>query len=321
MGKKWIIGIDFGATYVKLAKLNLRGTISRKSFFATGDFKSRDSLILKIIREVDYLIGKDKKSVLGVGIGVPGQVDYEKGIIYNLTNVKGWRNVALKDIMRKKLRLPVYLDNDANVACLGEMVWGAARGYNNIVCITLGSGVGGGIIIDGEVYHGRGYSAGEIGHICIDRDGPRCNCGGRGCMETFVGSRYIVKDVVGRLKRGAKSIVLNLAEGRFSNITPEIIDKAARKGDGFAIGIWKEVSCNIGIGLVSVVNMLNPEIIVIGGGISKTGKVLVDAIRQTIRKRAIDIFVKGLKVVRARFVEDAGVVGAAALVKKEVIEL
>lgn len=315
MSKRWIIGIDFGATYVKLARLDLKGKIIRKAFFPTASFKSRESLILKMIEEANHLIGKDRKSILGLGIGVPGQVDYQKGIIYNLTNVKGWRKAALKDIMRKRLGLPVYIDNDAQVAALGEMEWGAARGYKNIVCITLGSGVGGGVIIDGELYHGRGYSAAEIGHICIDKEGPCCNCGNRGCMETFVGASYIVKEVTRRLKRGARSTILKLAKGKFSNITPELIDQAARKGDSFAKGIWRDVGYNIGVGLSSVVNMLHPEIIVIGGGISKTGKLLFDTISQTIGDRAIEIFVKDLKVVRARFIEDAGIVGAAALVK------
>lgn len=315
MDKDLIIGIDFGATYVKLARLDLKGVIFRKSLFATADFKSRDSLISRIIKEADFLISNDKNRMLGIGIGVPGQVDYEKGIIYNLTNVKGWRNVALRDIMRKRLGLPVYIDNDAQLAALGEMEWGAAKGYKDIICITLGSGVGGGIIINGELYHGRDYSAAEIGHICIDRNGPLCNCGGRGCLEAFVGSSYIVKEVIKRLKAGAKSIVPKLAKGKFSNITPKIIDEAARQGDGLAINTWKEAGCNIGIGLAGVVNLLHPEIIVIGGGISKAKRILFEAIRKSVRDRAMDIFVKGLRVVRARFIEEAGVVGAAALVK------
>jgi glucokinase len=315
--KPFIIGIDFGGTFVKLGKVTGSGKISSKSFFATGDFMSKEELISEILRHAGALIGKDKGKILGVGVGMPGQIDYKKGIIHNLTNVKGWREVPLREILRKKINLPVYLDNDANVACIGEAVWGAARGYNNIVCITLGTGVGGGLIINGEVYRGINFSAAETGHICIDKNGPLCNCGSYGCMEAFVGNRYIVKNVVKRLKNGERSILLKLADGKFSNITPKLIDRAAKKGDSFSIRIWKEVGENIGIGLASIINLLNPDIIVIGGGISKTGKILLDAIRDSVKKRALAVSLKGLKIIRAKFVDDAGVVGAAALVKKE----
>ncbi|NQT90805.1 MAG: ROK family protein, partial [Candidatus Omnitrophica bacterium] len=291
--KDRVIGIDFGATFIKLAKLDLKGKMIEKRSFKTKAFTSRDGLIKEILKETQSLIGKDKSRVLGVGVGVPGQVDYKKGLIYNLTNVKGWKRVPLKAILKKGLGLPVYVDNDANVAALGEAEWGAAVNCRNIICITLGSGVGGGIIIDGKVYHGRSYSAGEIGHICIEREGPSCNCGGRGCIEAFVGNTYIVREVVKRLKKGKRSIILKLAGGKYSNITPKVIDEASRKGDSFAKGIWKEAGSNIGIFLTSVINILNPEIIVIGGGVSKTGRVLFDAIRKTIDERAIDIFLKG----------------------------
>jgi len=316
--KTKIISVDFGATFIKLGKLSLTGAIIEKDFFPTREFKTRDSLISNIVEKVSVLIGKDKPKVLGIGVGMPGPVDYDRGVIYNLTNVKGWKNVHLKAILKKKFKgLPVFIDNDANAAALGEAQWGAAKGCKDIVCVTLGSGVGGGLIIGGEVYRGRGYSAGEIGHLSIERYGPQCNCGGSGCMEAFVGNSYIVKDVIKRLKNGQRSIILKLCEGKYSKITPEVIDRASKKGDRFSINIWKEVGSNIGIGLSSIVNILNPEIIVIGGGVSKTGKILFDAIRKAIRENAMDIFTKDLVVKRAKFVEDAGIVGAAALVKKE----
>lgn len=318
--KSRIISIDFGATFVKLGKLSLAGTILEKDFFPTKGFKSRNSLIAKMVERASYLIGKDKNRILGIGVGVPGQVDYKKGVIYNLTNVKGWKGIALRGILKKRLKpLPVFVDNDANAAALGEAEWGAAKGYKHIVCVTLGSGVGGGLVIDGEVYRGRSYSAGEIGHVCIERYGPGCNCGGFGCVEAFVGNSYIVRDVVKKLKGGQRSTILKLAGGKYSNITPEVIDRASRKGDRFSINVWKEAGYNVGIGLSNIVNILNPEIIVIGGGVSKTGRVLFDAIRKAIHERAIPIFTKGLVVKRAKFVEDAGIVGAAALVKQELV--
>jgi glucokinase len=311
--KDLIVGVDFGATFIKVGLLDIKGCMIKKSFFPSKGYGSRDKLVDRIVLEVKTVIASKKNRVLGLGIGVPGPVDYKKGVVYNLTNVKGWKKVSLKHILHKKTNLPVFVDNDANAACAGEAKWGAAKGYKDIVCITLGSGVGTAVMIDGRIYRGRGYSAAEMGHICIDRRGPKCNCGSNGCIETFLGNSYIVKAAIKSLKQGKKSILLELAGGKYSNITPKLIDKAAKAGDKFCIGIWKVAGENLGIGLASIVNTFNPEIIVIGGGLSKSGKLLFHSVADTVKHRAMKVFTKDLKVKRARFVEDAGTFGAAAL--------
>jgi glucokinase len=316
--RNFIIGVDFGATYVKVGKIDLKGVISKKNFFPTTDFKSREALIDRISSEISCAINEENSRILGIGIGVPGQVDYKRGIIHNLVNVNGWKNIPFRHILRKRFRgLEVFVDNDANVACLGERQWGSAKGYDNIICVTLGSGVGGGLIINGQLYRGKDYSAGEIGHICIDKKGKTCNCGSFGCLETFAGANYLKEMVIDKLKKKEKSIILKLAGGEYSNITAKLIDEAAKKGDVLSIDVWEETGRNIGLCLAGVVNLLNPEIIVIGGGVSKTGRILFDSIRQTVDDMALDIAKKRLRIVRARFVEDAGIVGAAALVKEE----
>ncbi|NQT96001.1 MAG: ROK family protein [Candidatus Omnitrophica bacterium] len=313
---KSIIGVDIGATFVKIGLVDAKGKILHKDSFATKKHKNRDKLLSEIVDRVDRLALGNRSNIAGVGVGVPGPVLFKKGIVYNLTNIKGWKRVPLKSILSKRLKgMPIVVDNDANCACLGEALWGAAKGYRDIVCITLGSGVGGGIMIDGRVYRGRNYSAAEIGHICIDRNGPRCNCGSNGCFETFGGNNYIVKEVVSRLNKGERSSVLELAGNKYTNITPKLLDKAARQGDKFSIKAWEKVGLNIGIGLAGIVNVLNPEIIVIGGGLSKAGEHLFGSIRETVKARAMDIFTKGLKIKRAKFIEDAGIVGAAALIR------
>ncbi len=312
--KNRIVGVDFGATFIKVGLLDLKGNILKKTFMSTKSHISKASLISGMVDEVKLISEGTRAKLAGVGIGVPGQVDYKKGLIYNLTNVKGWKNVPLRDILKKRLKFPVFVDNDANAACIGEAKWGNAKGFKDVVCITLGSGLGSAVMIDGRIFRGRGYSAAEMGHICIERFGPKCNCGGYGCLETFVGNSYIVREVVKRLKKGEKSILLKLADGKFSNITPKLIHEASEKGDKFSVNIWKETGVNLGIGLSSIVNTFNPEIIVIGGGVSKAGKVLFDSMRATVKARAIPIFTKGLKIRSAKFIEDAGTVGAAALV-------
>ena len=312
--KDLIVGVDFGATFIKVGLLDIKGRMIKKSMFSSKGYASRDKLIDRIAIEIKEILSSQKSRVLGLGMGVPGPVDYKKGIVYNLTNVKGWKKVPLRDILRKKTGLPVFIDNDANAACAGEARWGAAKGYKYIVCVTLGSGVGTAVIINGKIYRGRGYSAAEMGHICIDRNGPKCNCGSNGCIETFLGNSYIVKDVVESLKQGKKSILLKLANGKYSDITPKLIDKAAKMGDKFSIDIWKMAGENLGIGLTGIVNTFNPEIIVIGGGLSKAGKLLFNSVNDTVKQRAMKVFTGDLKIKRARFIEDAGTFGAAALV-------
>ena len=311
--KDLIIGVDFGATFIKVGLLDARGHIIKKSAFSSKGYASRDKLIERIVLEVKEIMLSKKSRVLGLGVGVPGPVDYKRGVIYNLTNVKGWRNVPLRDMLKKRIGMPVFIDNDANAACAGEARWGAGKGYKDIVCITLGSGVGTAVIIDGKLYRGRGYSAAEMGHICIDRNGPRCNCGAKGCIETFLGNSYIVKAAVKDLKQGKRSVLLKLACGKYSDITPKLIDQAAKMGDKFCMDIWKQAGENLGIGLTGIVNTFNPEIIVIGGGLSKAGEMLFGSVRETVKRRAMKVFTGDLKIKRARFIEDAGTFGAAAL--------
>ncbi|MFH1644829.1 MAG: ROK family protein [Candidatus Omnitrophota bacterium] len=312
------LGIDFGGTFVKLALIGSDGRIFKKRSFPTSEYGTKEALINELKRMIVLLVRENKIVLKGIGIGVPGQVDYEKGLIHNLTNVKGWKKVPLKGILSKHFQVPVSMDNDGNAAALGEMLWGAAKSYSNILAVTLGTGVGGGIIINGEVYRGAGFVAGEIGHMVIDMNGPACNCGSNGCLESFVGNRAIVDYAINKVKNNKKAMLIKMCKGDFKSITPKLIDEAARKGDVLAISIWEDIASILGVGLSNLVNILNPQIIVIGGGVSKTGKFFFDRIKSTIKEKALKANLAGLKVVRAKFVDDAGVVGSAALIKREI---
>ncbi|MFC1807639.1 ROK family protein [Candidatus Omnitrophota bacterium] len=313
---KKFISIDFGATFIKLGIVDSNGLILEKRSFETKRFVKREALIAEILSQTRSLNNGDIAAISGVGVGVPGPVDYDKGIIFNLTNVKGFRGLKLRSILQRSLGIPVFLDNDANAACLGEAEWGAAKGKKYVMCITLGSGVGGGVILNGQIYRGRSYSAAELGHICIDRFGPECGCGSVGCLEAYAGNSYIVNEVGRRLKNGERSSVVRLAKGDLKAITPELLYKAAKAGDKFSRKIWAQVGYNLGIGLASIVNIINPEVIVIGGGVSKAGEMLLDPMEETLRSKAMPIFTKGLKIRKAKFVEMAGLIGGAALAKK-----
>jgi glucokinase len=317
---KSLIGVDIGGTNIKLALMDKRAHIMAKGMFSTAEFKGRDTLIDELVSRINSLIAEcslSRKEILGVGVGAPGPVDIRTGTVHSLTNIPNWREVRLGDILKKRLKLPVYVDNDVHVMALGEMRFGAARGAHNILCTTLGTGVGGGLIFDGRLYRGSNYAAGEFGHVPIGIDGPKCNCGGKACIEAYVGNRYIVRDVVARIKKGEKTLIKKLVNGDLSKITPETIDKAADRGDAFARRVWEDVGNKFGIALAGAVNLLNIEKVVIGGGIAKAGRILFDSIKKTVHERAMKLSGKAVKIVKAKLGYDAGVIGAASLVLYE----
>ena len=305
MAKKFIIGIDLGGTNLKIALLDLKYNIVYKNVLSTKGFVKKESLILAIINSINGIIRNsnlNRKNILGVGLGLPGPIDIRRGLVHFFPNIPGWKEVSLKSILNKKLRLPIFLDNDANLMCLAEYKLGAAQGFKNVVSLTLGTGVGGGIIIDGNLYRGSSSLAGEIGHMPINEKGPRCTCGGFACLETYIGNNRIVKEARRLFKR---------------NISLEELSFLAKKQNNKAKAFWSKVAEHLGIALAGVVNLLNPDCIVIGGGVAGAGSILFDKVRETITKRAMSVQAKHVKLFKARLGNDAGVIGAAILVKED----
>ncbi len=315
-----LIGIDIGGTNIKMALMDMSAHLKAKRIFTTASFKDKTALINGLVRQISLLLSRypaAKKDLIGIGIGAPGAVDIRTGTVRYFINIPNWREVALGGILKKRLGLPVFVDNDVNVMALGELKFGAGRGAKNMLCVTLGTGVGGGLILEGSLYRGSSYAAGEFGHMPINIDGPRCNCGSRACVESYVGNHYIVRDVMARIKKNGNTLIKKLVKNDLTKITPEIIDEAARRHDRFAMQVWIDVGEKIGIGLAGVVNLLNVERIVIGGGVARAGKILFDSIKKTIRMRAMKLPAKTVKVVKAKLGYDAGVIGAAMLVLYE----
>ena len=315
-----LLGIDIGGTNIKIALIDKKGRIKAKKTFPTADFKGNRALIERITGETKKLLaeyGVVKKDIIGVGVGAPGAVDIRSGTVHYLTNVPDWSEVPLGNILKNKLGLLTFVDNDVNVMALGELFFGSGIGAKNMLCVTLGTGVGGGLILEGRLYRGSSYAAGEFGHVPINITGPRCNCGSWACVEAYVGNNYIVRDVITQIKKGEKTLIKKLVNGKLSKITPEIISRAARAGDRFAKEIWRDVGNKVGTGLAGVVNLLNVEKIVIGGGVAEAGKILFDSIKKTIAARAMKLPAKTVKVVKAKLRRDAGLIGAAALVLYE----
>ena len=326
--KKYVIAIDLGGTNIKVAVIKNEKKILNKATMPTKIYKNKQGLIdglSQLCRGLIKKSGLKKKDILGIGIGAPGLIDSKRGIIHHLVNIKGFKDVPLRGLIQKKTGIRTFLDNDVNVMTLGELYYGAGKGAKNMICITVGTGVGGGIVIDGRLYRGSTLSAGEIGHMPLNETGPKCDCGGFGCMEKFVGNKYIVDITVKKIKEGNKSVITKLVsaeggsayggKGNLKRITPEVVSFAAKKQDRLAKKIWKEVGSHLGVTLAGVINLLNPERIVIGGGVAEAGNVLFEAIRKTIRERAMKIPASAVKIVKAKLGQDAGLIGAAALVR------
>ena len=301
--KQYVVGVDVGGTNIKLGVVGPSGQVIVRNSFATKPFaSSKINLIAALAREIEASIitaGLKKKHITGVGIGLPGLVDYEKGFVRFLPNIPGWKGVHLKSILQKLVKLPVFVDNDVKIITLAESKFGAGRGVRNLVCLTLGTGVGASLILNGQLYRGEDNAAGELGHMPLNEHGPKCNCGGFGCFEKYVGNRALF---------ALASRVMN------KTMTLEEMFELAKKGNKKALSFWKTAAGHIGNGLVGIVNLLNPRLIIIGGGISHNEKFLFKTITATIRRRAMSLQGSAFKIKRAQFKDDAGIIGAYVLV-------
>lgn len=306
MVKRFILSIDLGGTNLKIGLVDLKYKVKDKEILKTKSHESKVELINAIIKSVYSIIARNKlklSDIAGLGLGLPGPIDVEKGVVHFFPNIPGWKEVKLRSILQKKLKFPVVLDNDANLMSLAEYKLGAAKGSLNAICLTLGTGVGAGVIINGSLYRASTFAAGEIGHIPINVKGPRCNCGGIACVEAYIGNK--------RIERLARKIFKR-------SITLEETSVLAKRKDKRALRLWGQVGTNLGTALVGVVNLLNPDCVVIGGGVAKAGKILFDNVKEIVKNQAMPIQAKHVKILRAKLGGDAGLIGAAILVKEGV---
>jgi len=303
MSKKFIIAVDLGGTNLKLGLLNLDFKIIHKEILRTRKFFRKESLISAIVTCVNTILearGLKRSDILGIGLGLPGPVDEKNGIVHFFPNIPGWKEVRLKKILSKRLRLPIFLDNDANLMTLAEYKLGAARGFKNSLCITLGTGVGGGLIINGSLYRGSSNAAGEIGHVPINEEGARCNCGARGCLEAYIGNSRIIQEARRLFRR---------------DISLEELSLLAKRHNRLALNTWSKVARRLGLALCGAVNLLNLDAIIIGGGVANAGRVLLDRVKKLINEQAMSVQAKQVRIFKAKLGNDAGLIGAAILVK------
>ena len=309
------IGIDVGGTNIKIALVNEQGSIIYSNSIPTRAEMGYEYTINNMKEAITDLLKETKseaKNIEGLGFGFPGQIDCQKGVVRLAPNIPGWVDVPIAKIMEKEFGIPTRVDNDVRCAALGELNFGAGVGCENLVCITVGTGIGSGLIINGKLVRGASNAAGEIGHIKLDiNGGPLCGCGDRGCLEAFASGPSIVAMAEDYIKGGKSTKYRELAN---PEITPYVVSEAAKQGDAVAKRIFTIMGEYIGMGLVSVVNLLNPEKIIIGGGVAAAGDILLDPIKETIIKRSMPISGSAVKVVPAQLGNTAGVIGASLLI-------
>ena len=316
MEEKWLVGVDLGGTTIKMAFINQYGEIISKWEIDTD--KSGKTITTDIAKAIDRKLdelGQPKSKLVGIGMGAPGPVNMSTGLVYETVNL-GWKDYPLKDKLEVATSLPAVIDNDANIAALGEMWKGAGDGAKDLICVTLGTGVGGGIITNGEIVHGVNGAGGEIGHITsIPEGGAPCNCGKNGCLETVASATGIVRLTLEELSNSSINSVLREQFEQTGNISSKMVFEAVKENDPVALHVIDYVAFHLGFALANLGSTLNPEKIVIGGGVSKAGDQLIKPVKNQFRHFAFPRVVDQVDITVATLGNDAGVIGGAWLAK------
>jgi glucokinase len=299
------IGIDFGGTTIKSGLVKEGRIVRHGELIDTQRLPGPDAIVDALVKVIGDL-RKGEPGATAVGIGLPGLVDSLNGVVHELTNVPGWIDVELRRLLRERTGIPVTIENDANAMAYGEFKFGAARDGTHLVCITLGTGVGGALILDGRLYRGAQLGAGEVGHLSIDYRGVAGPYGNFGGLEEYVGNQQIAQRAVDLYEKAGRKKAPE-------DCTPAALAGAAAAGDSVAAELWQAIGTEIGAALASVIYILNPDTIVIGGGIAKAGEILFGPIRQTIAERTPPVLHQKLRVVPAALGNEAGIIGSSIL--------
>jgi glucokinase len=312
----YAVGIDLGGTNIKFGVVSSSGRIVRRAKIPTLAAHGPKKALRRIIATIRRF-GRDH-DIAQVGIGVAGLIDHKRGIIRLPPNLPGWDGTPVKETIEKATGIPATVGNDVNACALGEFLFGAGRGKRDVFCLTLGTGIGGGIIANGRLVIGANQSAGEVGHTTIFPDGQMCKCGSRGCLECYAGAEYIVQRAIALLRTlgprlKSRSLIRKYTRNRLETLTTRTIARAARAGDPLALDVIRETGYYVGLGIANVIHLLDPEVIIIGGGVSGFGKPLLAAIQTTVDERIARFEGWKLEIRLSELGDDAGVLGASQL--------
>ncbi len=324
---RYIVGVDLGGTSINVGVVPYDGgsVLGMRSMPTDSDHGAKFvvdrmvEMIRSCMRDATKEASIADDGIIGIGLGSPGPLDRKTGTVIETPNL-GWRNFPLRDLIANSIGLPAELDNDANCATIGEWWMGAGKGTRSLIGVTLGTGIGGGIVLDGKVYHGAADAAGEIGHMTIDSTGRKCKCGNYGCLEAYASGPAIAARAIEGLETGEPSILPSLVDGDLSRVTAETVYEAIIAGDLYAKEVMRETARFLGAGLANLINLFNPEMVVISGGVTKAGEHLFEPLRAQIRRRAFRHAEETCEIVSSSLGGMAGVIGAAYIFRFERFE-
>jgi len=307
-----VIGVDLGGTNVRCAGVDDKGRISHHTKLSVAGSASAEAVVARIVDCISRTMdGYGRNRVMGVGVGTPGLIIAETGTVVYAPNVPGWTDLPLRDILEERLKIPVEIENDANAAAIGEHWVGAGRGVRHLICITLGTGVGGAIILNDQIWRGANGAGGEVGHTTVIEDGVICGCGAPGCLEAYASAPAIARQAREALRAGVQSRLTTWCDGNPETITSAMVAQAAEEGDPVAQAVMHRAGTLLGVAVASLTNLLNPELFVIGGGVINAGDLIFKPIWDEIHRRAYKWSASILRVVPAALGDDAGLIGAA----------
>lgn len=319
---RYVLGVDVGGTFIKAGIVSSQGDLYESVAIPTESASGAGHVLKQLVDLIQGLLSSAESRrwiVEGIGVGVTGQVDFASGTIISGIEEKipGWVKTPVRRFMEERFRLPTWVDNDGMVAAIGEHAFGAGKGASSLVCLTIGTGIGSGIILEGKPFRGVVGPAGEIGHLIINFEGPRCGCGNRGCLEAYVSKGALISKAQTAIQAGESSLIEQLANHKVEDITVEMIGTAARQQDPLAQRIINEMSEHLSYGLMNVINVLGPERIVLSGGCAELGDLFIDKVREYVKKHTFSQAAQKTEIVISRLGQYVGVIGAGALALQE----
>jgi glucokinase len=316
-----VVGVDLGGTKILAGVFDHSLETIGTAKLSTKSQRGVDEVVDRIARCVRDAVDEadlNLKQVAGVGIGAPGAVDFGSGTVIFAPNMEGWKEVPLKKALEKQLGIPVYVENDCNISTLGVYVAELKSKPRHLVGIFVGTGIGGGLIINGELYSGVGHTAGEVGHMVLEVNGPKCGCGNKGCFEALASRTAIFQQIKAGIKDGQKTILTEMLGNDLADLRSGDLRKAIRRGDKFVDGIVESASEYIGIAVANLVNLLNPEVVVLGGGVLEAlADEMMSVIVETASDYAMPGSMKGVEILASKLGDSAGITGGAVLARRE----
>jgi glucokinase len=312
--RRTFIGIDIGGTNIEIAAVGVSGRLLARESIPSNPERGPKDAFVRVAEALPRLLGK-RRALTAAGVGCAGLVDPTRGKLHASPNLPSWRNAPLGRIARRHLGVYTVVDNDANAAAYGEYVCGSGRGTRTFICITLGTGVGGAVVLDGRLLRGRENFAGEIGHMTICETGPRCKCGNRGCLEAYLGSDALLDDAMKRLETKRSRYLSKWVASRTRPFTPKTLAEAAGGGDRIARAVFAEAGSHLGTAMASLINIFNPDAIAVAGGVANSFDLMRADTEKAIRQRAFRESSRAVKVAQAELGTDAAAVGAALLAR------